>query len=48
MSDQDSYQKLDSEKLLEAATQIVNLMNKDYFVGGPHYRPPINNREPLH
>nr|XP_027123972.1 uncharacterized protein LOC113740626 [Coffea arabica] len=47
--DQDSFQNLDSEKLLKAASQIVNLMNKDYRGdGGPRHRSPINNREPLH
>ncbi|KAL3512397.1 hypothetical protein ACH5RR_025114 [Cinchona calisaya] len=48
--DSESFQNLDSKKLLEAAShEIANLMNKDYpGGGGPGYRTPINNNEPLH
>ncbi|MCE3052301.1 hypothetical protein HAX54_052163 [Datura stramonium] len=51
--DDESFQKLDSEKLLEDATDFFTMMNKDY-VGGPgsgskpRHKPPINNFQPLH
>ncbi|XP_057996283.1 uncharacterized protein LOC131175608 [Hevea brasiliensis] len=44
-----SSQNLESQKLLDkAATEIVNLMNKDYpGGGGPRHKPPINNDQPM-
>ncbi|KAK9278487.1 hypothetical protein L1049_028053 [Liquidambar formosana] len=45
-SDHDLFQNLESQKLLEAANEIVNLMSKDYQ--GHQSTPPINNDEPLY
>ncbi|KAF8399228.1 hypothetical protein HHK36_015093 [Tetracentron sinense] len=51
MSDQEShdhFQKSESQKLLEAANEIVNLMHKDYTgMDKPRRTPPINNHQPL-
>ncbi|GKU95089.1 hypothetical protein SLEP1_g8492 [Rubroshorea leprosula] len=42
------FQKLESEKLLEATYEVVKLMNKDYQgAEGPQHKPPINNNQPL-
>lgn len=40
-------QIIDSQRLLVATKEIVNLMNKDYR-GMPRRKPPINNNEPQH
>ncbi|KAK4735465.1 hypothetical protein R3W88_009726 [Solanum pinnatisectum] len=51
--DNGSFQKLESEKLVDDSTEFFTMMNKDY-VGGPgsgnkpHHKPPINNFQPLH
>ncbi|OIT32958.1 PREDICTED: uncharacterized protein LOC109206608 isoform X2 [Nicotiana attenuata] len=43
----------DSGKLLEDATEFLNMMNKDYSGGPgsgskPRHKPPINNYQPFH
>ncbi|XP_039054365.1 uncharacterized protein LOC120196693 [Hibiscus syriacus] len=40
--------KDESKRLLEAAEEVVNLMNKDYSYRGPRRKPPINNHVPRH
>ena len=40
-----SSQKLQSQKLLGAAKELMNFMNEDYQK--PPTKPPINNNEPL-
>ncbi|KAJ0043237.1 hypothetical protein Pint_18911 [Pistacia integerrima] len=40
-------QTVDTQRLLVATKEIVNLMNKDYR-GMPRRKPPINNDEPRH
>ncbi|XP_009611697.1 uncharacterized protein [Nicotiana tomentosiformis] len=49
----ESFQKLESEKLLEDANEILNMMNKDYSGGPgsgskPRHKPPINNYQTFH
>lgn len=42
------FQELESKKLLEAAEELGNLLNKDYQGGGgSQHSPPINNNQPL-
>ncbi|KAJ6396302.1 hypothetical protein OIU77_021350 [Salix suchowensis] len=36
------------ESLVDAAREIVNLMNKDYSTRPPIRQPPINNKGPVH
>ncbi|KAJ6402590.1 hypothetical protein OIU84_014651 [Salix udensis] len=36
------------ESLVDAAREIVNLMNKDYSTRPPIRHPPINNKGPVH
>lgn len=46
-SDKTVSQRNETQKLLEATKEIVNLMHKDY--GGMARRsPPIHNQEPWH
>lgn len=51
--DNESFQKLEPEKLVDDAAEFFTMMNKDY-VGGPgsgskpHHKPPINNLQPFH
>uniref|UniRef100_A0A3Q7GGB8 Uncharacterized protein n=1 Tax=Solanum lycopersicum TaxID=4081 RepID=A0A3Q7GGB8_SOLLC len=51
--DNGSFQKIESEKLVDDMTELFTMMNKDY-VGGPgsgskpRHKPPINNFQPLH
>lgn len=51
--DNESFHKLESDKLLDDATRLFTMMNKDY-IGGPgsgskpRHKPPINNFQPLH
>lgn len=37
----------ETQRLLEATKEIVNLMDKDYR-GMPRRKPPINNHVPIH
>lgn len=46
-SDHYSSQKLQPQKLIGAAKELINFMNEDYQKPKTPTKPPVNNNEPL-